>query len=199
MDMSDDTGTPDTIFVTLKGETSGLPGESGTIVALDLDARHAPGFWALQLDQAMRDLKRPTIVVANGLAAAAFAHWALLSPRSYLAGISGAILRSPAEAPPALKALAAAFVIGPLIRLPFASVIVADLRSPLLEETSALASRWGSQLIGERAGQGRAAALRGVGAQLAAAFRTVFGPRRRVRAVLPPLDHAGVRLLAAVS
>jgi len=151
MDVSD-LSLPDMIFVTPRGETPAFPDlappdRALRVIALDLGPRHAPGFWALQLDQAIRDLARPSIVVARGVAALAFAHWALLSPRVYLAGIAGAILVSPREAPKPLQALAATLAIGPIVPLSFPSIVVTDMRSGSLPDTLTLATRWGSQLI----------------------------------------------------
>lgn len=151
MDVSE-LGLPDTIFVTLRGEVPDFPDLSPPdrplrAIALDLGPRHAPGFWALQLDQAIRDLAGPGVIVARGVAALAFAHWALLSPRIYLSGIAGAILVSPREAPEPLEHLAATLAIGPVVPLPFPSIVVTDMRAAGLPDTLALATRWGSQLI----------------------------------------------------
>jgi predicted alpha/beta hydrolase family esterase len=110
---------------------------------LHLEAGRHGSIWAVQIDSAVRNSSQSIIVVAQGEACLALAHWAQLSPSSYTAAIAGALFHLPS----AVVATAAAESprSSPKVRLPFASILLSDTGQiePVLE----LADIWGSRFI----------------------------------------------------
>lgn len=110
---------------------------------LHLEAGRHGSIWAVQIDSAVRNSVGSIIVVAEGDACLALAHWAQLSPASYTVAIAGALFHLPS----AVVAAAAAESprSSPKVRLPFATILLSDTGQiePVLE----LADVWGSRFI----------------------------------------------------
>src|ERR1700712_4036209 len=64
-------------------------------LTLELGGKRHRGFWAVQLDTAVRDATGPVVLMAEGFACLALVRWAQLSPRRYLENIVGAVLFAP--------------------------------------------------------------------------------------------------------
>ncbi|MDB5705632.1 MAG: hypothetical protein JWN66_2748 [Sphingomonas bacterium] len=145
MDSDSDAMTdhPHLLLVTVKGDPI-LPCAVPR-VELDLSKFHN-GRWALQLDAAFAHRSAPTVILAQGVACLAVAWWAQLSPRSYLDAVRGALFRSPLHIGFGQAAIAASARTGPLHRLPFPSVVAADV-TPYVEQLLALADGWGSRFV----------------------------------------------------
>lgn len=115
-----------------------------TALQLDMDANPHRGLWALQLDNAVRAVTEPTILLGEGLACLAIARWAQLSPARYVENIAGAYLFSPlsygASQGPLLRNLHP----GPEVRLPFASLVIDTRASLSIGRVLELADIWGS-------------------------------------------------------
>ena len=92
---------------------------------------------AARIDAAVSTSDRAVMLLAQGSACAAAAWWARLSPKSYTANVSGAVLVAPEGAGPGPRVFA-----SPKSILPFPSIVVgAD------DETQRLGMEWGSRLI----------------------------------------------------
>ena len=92
---------------------------------------------AARIDSAVSISDRAVMLLAQGSACAAAAWWARLSPRSYTANVSGALLVAPERA-----GLTGHGFASPKMKLPFPSIAVgAD------DETQRLGIEWGSRLI----------------------------------------------------
>lgn len=113
-------------------------------LTLDMDANPHRGLWALQLDDAVRAAREPTLLVGEGLACLAIARWAQLSPRSYVANIAGACLFAPlafaSHQAPLLRNLHP----SPSVRLPFRSAVIDTRASLAITQVLELADIWGS-------------------------------------------------------
>lgn len=114
-------------------------------IALDL-SRFQSGRWALQLDSVFAHRREPAVILARGVACLAVAWWALLSPRSYLQSLHGAVMLSPLHIGFGQDAIAVAARLGPSTRLPFPS-IVASAAYPFKDRLLSLADSWGSHLV----------------------------------------------------
>ncbi|WP_010186877.1 alpha/beta hydrolase [Sphingomonas sp. PAMC 26605] len=125
----------------------GDPGWDTPLPRITLDLSKFPsGRWALQLDKGLAQREAPVVIVAHGLACRAVAWWAQLSPRSYVRAVSGALFHAPLQARDEQHAVVAALRSGPCYRLPFASIVLGDAWHAV-EETLALADRWGSRFV----------------------------------------------------
>ena len=92
---------------------------------------------AARIDAAVTISDRAVMLLAQGSACAAAAWWARLSPKSYTANVSGALLVAPEGAGLDRQDFA-----SPEMLLPFPSIVVgAD------DETQRLGVEWGSRLI----------------------------------------------------
>lgn len=123
--------------------------ETGTQrrIVLDMSHRRHCGFWAMQLDDAVRNASEPILVEGEGLACLAIARWAQLSPRRYVENIAGAYLFAPLSFALPQATAAKPLLPSPAIRLPFASLVVESRLSPLVERVLTLADTWGSRFI----------------------------------------------------
>lgn len=185
------TDHPAPILVRVKGD----PFASMASPAIELDlGKFLNGRWALQLDQGFARREAPVVILAHGLACHAVAWWAQLSPRSYVRAIVGALFDAPLRVDADLPAAAAAVQNGPRCRLPFASVVMGDAGFAV-EETLALADRWGSCFVAADPHPGpltnRHAPL-GPVERMLLAHADRFDPARAVTSpfpgALPPLD-----------
>lgn len=92
---------------------------------------------AAHIDAAVSISDRAVLLLAQGSACAAAAWWARLSPNSYTANVSGALLAAPER-----SGLKCHDFASPKMRLPFPTIAVgAD------DETQRLGIEWGSRLI----------------------------------------------------
>ncbi len=119
---------------------SAPPLANGTGLHLDMDANPHRGLWALQLDNAVRAAREPTILLAEGLACLAIARWAQLSPPSYVANIAGAYLFAPLSFSPAQAPLLRNLHPGPEVRLPFPSLVIDSRASLSIARVALIAS-----------------------------------------------------------
>jgi predicted alpha/beta hydrolase family esterase len=124
---------------------SAPPLANGTGLHLDMDANPHRGLWALQLDNAVRAAREPTILLAEGLACLAIARWAQLSPPSYVANIAGAYLFAPLSFSPAQAPLLRNLHPGPEVRLPFPSLVIDSRASLSIARVLEMTDIWGSQ------------------------------------------------------
>jgi len=108
------------------------------------------GEWLATLDDAVRALVAPVVLVAHSLGCPLVAHWARSAPPG---AVAGALLVAPAdvEAPDALEEIRA-FAPIPTGRLAFPAVVVASDDDPYISAGRAadLADAWGARL--ERVG-----------------------------------------------
>ena len=116
-----------------------------TPLHLDMDANPHRGLWALQLDNAVRAVSEPTILLGEGIACLAIARWAQLSPRRYVENIAGAYLFSPLSFSPAQAPLLRNLHPGPEVRLPFPALVIDSRASLSIARVLELADIWGSQ------------------------------------------------------
>jgi predicted alpha/beta hydrolase family esterase len=124
---------------------SAPPLAGATGLHLDMDANPHRGLWALQLDNAVRAAREPTILLGEGLACLAIARWAQLSPASYVANIAGAYLFAPLSFSPAQAPLLRNLHPGPEVRLPFPSLVIDSRASLSIARVLELTDIWGSQ------------------------------------------------------
>ena len=154
-------------------------------IPLRLGAGEKIGKWAAQLDTALIGLPDPSIVIAEGIAAIAFAHWAQLSPPVYWRHIAGAVLLDPAERREWAQVGLAS---SPATPLPFPSLLVNSESSAAADQLD-LAGRWHSRFL-TRDGALNATADRGSGdtieASLLAALHFCLAPRRWSSRTLMP-------------
>ena len=122
------------------------PANLGRLV-LDLTRRRQRGGWAMQLDAAVAAAPDRLVIVAHGLACAAFAFWAQLTPHPYLQHITGALLIEPVR--PA-KTRAFSFMRSPKLKLPFPSLLLSTRPDGHDGAQLELAANWGSQLVTPR-------------------------------------------------
>ena len=115
-----------------------------TSLQLDMDANPHRGLWAMQLDDAVRAAREPTMLLGEGLACLAIARWAQLSPARYVENIAGAWLFSPLSYGPTQGALLRNLYPGPEVRLPFPSLVVDTRASLSIARVLELALIWGS-------------------------------------------------------
>ena len=92
---------------------------------------------AARIDAAVSMSDRAVMLLAQGTACAAAAWWARLSPRSYTANVSGALLVAPEGAGRGRQSFA-----SPKLTLPFPSIVVGAE-----DEMQRLGVEWGSRLI----------------------------------------------------
>lgn len=99
--------------------------------------------WVAQIVEAVREAKRPVVLVAHSSGVAAVAHAAPLLARF---GVAGAYLVAPADLEDAPAADATAM---PLAPLPFPSIVVASSSDPhcTMERARELAGAWGATLV----------------------------------------------------
>ena len=124
---------------------SAPPLANGTGLHLDMDANPHRGLWALQLDNAVRAAREPTILLGEGLACLAIARWAQLSPPSYVANIAGAYLFAPISFSSAQAPLLRNLHPGPEVRLPFPSLVIDSRASLSIARVLEMTDIWGSQ------------------------------------------------------
>jgi predicted alpha/beta hydrolase family esterase len=114
---------------------------------LDLGAKRHRGFWAMQLDTAVRGARRPILLVAEGFACLTIVRWAQLSPRRYVENIAGAMLFSPLslelEQGPMLRDMYP----SPAMPLPFRSLVIDRPASPSHLRVVEMADIWGSSFV----------------------------------------------------
>lgn len=92
---------------------------------------------AARIDDAVCVSNRAVMLLAQGSACAAAAWWARLSPKSYTANVSGALLVAPEESGLHHRGFA-----SPRMVLPFPSIVVGAN-----DEAQRLGVEWGSRLI----------------------------------------------------
>lgn len=121
--------------------------------------------WVSKLDQTIRTVRSPVILVAHSLGCLAVAWWATLSGQPYGWPVAGALLVAPADvdrhdAPPELKGFAPA----PMTALPFPSLLISSSDDPWIDQSRArsLAAQWGSNFV-DAGAQGHINALSGIG------------------------------------
>lgn len=176
-------------FFVIAGE---LPHADLHEIPLRLGAGEKIGKWAAQLDTALIGLADPSIVVAEGLAAIAFAHWAQLSPPCYWRHIVGAVLIDPAE--PGDWAHAG-LTTTPSTPLPFPSLLVGSETSTAPYQLT-LADRWRSHFV-TRGGALNQEAADTAEASLLAALRFCLEQRRwSLRALMPLAAKLAARPVA---
>lgn len=146
--------TPDHGVLTVSTSGDGAPlwalpstASSQQRLILDLRAKRHRGFWAMQLDTAVREATRPILLVAEGFACLTIVRWAQLSPRRYVQNIAGAMLFSPLslelEQGPMLRDMYP----SPAMALPFRSLVVDRAASPSILRAIDLAATWGSTFV----------------------------------------------------
>jgi predicted alpha/beta hydrolase family esterase len=150
-----------------------LPHADRHSVPLNFDSGGKIGRWAAQIDTALIGLNEPVIVVAEELAAVAFAHWALLSPHSYSRQIAGAVFLSPSEP---REWAQAGLTSTPATPLPFPSLLVGS-GTPTTAHELDLAARWRSRFVTHDITQAQAAGD-AIEASLLAALRFYLAPRQ---------------------
>lgn len=125
-----------------------LPGAaSSQRLVLDLSARRHRGFWAMQLDTAVREATRPILLVAQGFACLTIVRWAQLSPRRYLENIAGALLFSPLSLELEQAPLLRDMYPSPAMPLPFRALVIDHATSPSILRVTELAETWGSRFV----------------------------------------------------
>jgi predicted alpha/beta hydrolase family esterase len=118
--------------------------------------------WVVKLEEDIRRLREPTVLVAHSLGCITVAHWA----REYSSPmIKGALLVAPADAELSKRL---AFVVGfrpiPNMRFSFKSIVVASTNDMYaeLERSRKFANDWGSEFINV-GNQGHINAVSGLG------------------------------------
>lgn len=121
--------------------------------------------WVTKLDQTIRTVRSPVVLVAHSLGCLAVAWWAALSGQPYGWPVAGALLVAPADvdrhdAPRELKG----FAPSPMAPLPFPSLLVSSTDDPWIEQARArsLAAQWGSHFV-DAGALGHINALSGIG------------------------------------
>ncbi len=108
---------------------------------LELGARGGGrNLWAARLDEAVRLLEQPVVLVAHGIGCFAVAWWARLSPASYVERVAGAVFVEPLRS--AVAATPEQRFAGPHTRLPFPSLLADNAI-----EAGEVARDWGSALL----------------------------------------------------
>ncbi|ODU21872.1 MAG: esterase [Sphingomonas sp. SCN 67-18] len=103
--------------------------------------------WITKIDQAIRGLDRPVILVAHSLGCLAVAWWAELSGQPYGWPVAGALLVAPADVDRAdARDELKRFGPSPTTPLPFPSIVVASDDDPWIspDRARSLAASWGS-------------------------------------------------------
>lgn len=109
--------------------------------------------WVLKLDEALKQIEGPVVLVAHSAGCMMVVHWA----RHHQRAIKGALLATPPdfESPlpegyPAQEVLRQnGWLPTPLIRLPFPSIVAASANDPLAraERVASFAEAWGSRYV----------------------------------------------------
>lgn len=123
------------------------PFAAHSTLQLEMGPRHHQGFWAVQLDNAVRAATGPVTLVAEGLACLAIVRWAQLSPRRYVENIANVLIFSPLTFSLAQAPLFKNLHPSPATRLPFDSVVIDDRSSPLITRVLDLVDTWGSRFV----------------------------------------------------
>ena len=104
--------------------------------------------WLTRLQQTLRTIASPTILIAHSLGVSLVLHWANSCPDPK---VKGALLVAPADvdSPEHTPARIRNFAPMPLAKLPFPSTVVASENDPYVSITRAryFASKWGSELV----------------------------------------------------
>jgi hypothetical protein len=104
--------------------------------------------WLTRLQETLRTIASPTILIAHSLGVSLVLHWAksCTDPK-----VKGALLVAPADvdSPKHTPARIRNFAPMPLGKLPFASTVVASENDPYVSITRAgyFAEKWGSELV----------------------------------------------------
>lgn len=154
----------------------------GTHVDFAADTFAQRNLWAARMDEAVRQSKKPVLLVASGESCLAAAWWAQLSPASYVSRVAGALLFAPQRSGDPEK------FASPRGVLPFPSTVI-DGRSRADPRTLALAQGWGSELL-ERGWQAPADASGWQQAQAVVMRLTAHMVERRLRVA----DTLGISL-----
>lgn len=106
--------------------------------------------WVARLDAAVRALETPGVLVAHSSSCALVAHWVAGAAPAALAKVRGALLVAPTD--PEAETYPhgpTGFAPLPLVRLPFASAVVASTDDPYvtLGRAQAFARAWGSRFM----------------------------------------------------
>jgi predicted alpha/beta hydrolase family esterase len=105
--------------------------------------------WVATLQQAIVAADMPAVLVAHSLSVSLVAHWAARHGAADGSRVKGALLVAPSDVEdPSYPPGADGFAPIPLIRLPFASIVVAstDDARVSIERAEQFAAAWGSQL-----------------------------------------------------
>src|SRR6266508_2751450 len=103
--------------------------------------------WVARLDQALAYAGPDTLLVAHSAGCALVAHWAVGCQQGQ---VRGALLVAPSDPEaPSFPVGATGFAPIPLLRLPFASIVVASSNDPFVtvERAQTFASAWGSKFV----------------------------------------------------
>jgi len=102
--------------------------------------------WVSTLDQEIRKLNVPTILVGHSLGCITAIHWAV---EHYSPFIKGILLAAPADVESSTKVHLKTFAPVPLQKLPIPAIVVASMNDPYctIERAARWAAYWGSRFV----------------------------------------------------
>jgi predicted alpha/beta hydrolase family esterase len=102
--------------------------------------------WVNTLNETIKELDTPTILVAHSLGCITAVHWAAMH---YSPFISGALLVAPADVESASKEILKTFSPVPIRKLDFPTIVVASMNDPYcaMQRAAKWAAYWGGRFV----------------------------------------------------
>lgn len=121
------------------------PGSSSRVLQHNWDSP-VKSDWVYQLNQHIRELESPTVLVAHSLGCIAAIHWAM---EHYCPFVSGILLVAPADVETSAKEHFKTFAPVPLAKLGIPSIVVASMDDPYcaINRAAKWAAYWGSRFV----------------------------------------------------